>query len=132
MNTNTVLSDALTDVKNVETKTLDLFHLREVAKTIGDQIAGYEAAIYDEVCSEVDTKTSKPVYSNDGARKAAAAKRQQDHAALQAARTVLRDTNRQIAQATASIDALSGAISLRKAFLHGGNFAGVPAVADAA
>src|SRR5690348_16922998 len=131
MNAATLLSAALDDVKAVETKTLELFQLRETAKSIGDQIAGFEAEIYEAVCAETDTEPGQPVYSNDGARKAAATKRQSDHARLQASRTVLQETNKQIAQLHASIDALTSGVSLRKAFLHGGNFAAAGTIVGA-
>lgn len=132
MNATTLLSDALGDVRSIEDKTLELFNLREVAKVIGEQIAGHEAEIYDAVCSEADAETSKPIYSNDGARKAAAVKRQAGHAKLQAARLVLQDANKKIAELNASISSLNDGVSLRRAFLHGGNFVAVNSDAKAA
>ena len=118
----TLLSDALGEVKDVELKTLQLFNLRETTNTLREEIAGHEAAIYDEICSELDESTGKPVYSNDGARKAAALKRQLNHVELVAARNALRSKTREAVKLEAAIATLTSSVSLRKAFLHGGNF----------
>lgn len=123
MNASTIFSDAINEVKTVELHILQLFVLRESTSTLREEIAGYEAAIYDDVCSEMDESTNKPIYTNDGARKAAAFKRQQDHAELIAARNALRSKTRKAAELEAAIGTLNSSISLRKAFLHGGNFA---------
>ncbi len=123
MSSDTFFLTALNDVKLIETKTIDLFQLNDDATRLHQEIVGYEATIYDEVCAESDSSTLKPVYTNDGARKAAAAKRQLDHKPLQGAKQQLREKNIEIARVNASIASLREAVSLRRAFLHGGNFA---------
>lgn len=114
-----IYESAKAGIATLENETLLMFDLRSKSTGEAEQVAAREAYIYGQVCAEKEG--DKPKFSNDGARKAEAAVREEKDIPLISLRESLKQSNRDIAVKSARIEAISNSIKLGRDFLHGGS-----------
>lgn len=82
-----------------------------------EQLKGRANGIYSEVCQE--EKDGKPVFTNDGARKAEASKREQTDLVMKELKARARTKARNASNAKARVEALNNRLKIVVAFLRG-------------
>lgn len=116
-----VLETALTQVEQLEVKWTELNRLESQANVEREGLNRIEAAIYSQVCQE-NNKDGKPIFSNDGARKAETQARINLSDAYLAKHQLFDSVIYKVEMLKVSLRAVEMQISLRKAYLHGGEY----------
>lgn len=115
-----MLELAMQSLPTLRRERLELFDLETAAQETRDMIAGRESDIYSDVCAKVGAD-GKAIFSNDGARKAEAAKVAAKDAVLTTARKKARDEARAIAIQRGEIESTELGIKIARDYMHGYN-----------
>lgn len=121
LNRDGMLELAMRSVPHLKKGRMELFDLETAAQDTREMVAGREAEIYSDVCEAVDKVTGKPIFTNDGARKAEAAKRGIKDTALSLNRKQARMEAREIAQKRVDCEGLDLQIKIARDYMHGYN-----------
>jgi hypothetical protein len=113
-----VLDTAMQRVQALEKMEVDLCELQDECNLLITELAGLCSDIYARVCAEIDLK-GKPIFSNDGARKAEANVRENDDTYVQDLRKHIRLAEREIAMKRIAISSVERQVNLARAYLHG-------------